>query len=472
MVCTLVWREFFSSKMDLPLLDAVASEIQERKEWMGIYVQGQKVGFASSQISKEGEGLLIEEQAILRMRLLGIPREVKTTMELRTNQEFLMQSFRLRLSTGPTQYEMAGRLHGQVLKLDVQTAGRHRTHEIPMEQVPWMPQNLRYLLFRTPLDVGRKYQLALFDPMTSSAQPLQIHVEGRETWTMDGKEVPIYRLVYTWGSLQSRAWVSEAGETLREEGWGGFTLVRESPEEALTEGWPADGRIDLMLATAIPVKKKIPSPRELIYMSVRFSKVDLKSFAYDDLRQKTRGPVVVVHKEDLSRASTYPLPRARSPELEDTLEPTPLIQSDDPQILALAQEILGTERDALKASKMLSSWVYEHVEKIPTVSVPSAVEVLETKKGDCNEHAVLFAALARAAGIPTKVSAGIVYQDGSFYYHAWNEVYLGRWFSLDSLLNQFPVDATHVKFVEGDLDRQAQLVPLIGNIKAEILAYQ
>jgi transglutaminase/protease-like cytokinesis protein 3 len=95
--------------------------------------------------------------------------------------------------------------------------------------------------------------------------------------------------------------------------------------------------------------------------------------------------------------------------------------------------------------------------------------VLHTKKGDCNEHTVLFNALARAAGIPARTVVGMVYLRGAFYYHAWSEVWLGQWISLDSVLDQFPADVTHIKFVEGDIDRQIDILQLIGKLKIEVL---
>ncbi len=49
------------------------------------------------------------------------------------------------------------------------------------------------------------------------------------------------------------------------------------------------------------------------------------------------------------------------------------------------------------------------------MSIPNALEVLESKKGDCNEHTVLFNALARAAGIPAKTAVGVVYLRGAFF---------------------------------------------------------
>ena len=152
------------------------------------------------------------------------------------------------------------------------------------------------------------------------------------------------------------------------------------------------------------------------------------------------------------------------------LQPTPFLQSDHPKLRGLAKEILAGESDAARAAVKIKDWVYREIKKEPTVSIPNALQVLATKKGDCNEHTVLFNALARTAGIPAKTVVGVVYLRGAFYYHAWSEVWLGEWISLDSVFNQFPADVTHVKFLEGEIDRQIDILQLIGNLKIEVIS--
>jgi hypothetical protein len=75
-------------------------------------------------------------------------------------------------------------------------------------------------------------------------------------------------------------------------------------------------------------------------------------------------------------------------------------------------------------------------------------------------------------GIPTRIITGIVLSDNNFYYHAWAEVYVGKWVSIDPTMNQLPSDATHIGFVEGGLDKQVEMMKVIGHIKAEILGHK
>jgi len=126
-------------------------------------------------------------------------------------------------------------------------------------------------------------------------------------------------------------------------------------------------------------------------------------------------------------------------------------------------------------AERLARHVNAILEKKPTVSLPSAREVLRTRVGDCNEHTTLYVALARALGIPARIVVGLVSIRGAFYYHAWPEVYLaesrsrGLWLPVDPTLNQFPADATHVRLARGGLDKQATILPLIGRLRIEIL---
>ena len=120
----------------------------------------------------------------------------------------------------------------------------------------------------------------------------------------------------------------------------------------------------------------------------------------------------------------------------------------------------------------MNDWVYTVIDKKPVVSIPSALEVLKQREGDCNEHTALFTALARAAGIPTRMAAGIVYLEDGFYYHAWPEVWLGAWTAIDPTFGQFPADATHIRFVTGNLDRQSDIIKLVGKLKVEVLEYK
>ena len=138
----------------------------------------------------------------------------------------------------------------------------------------------------------------------------------------------------------------------------------------------------------------------------------------------------------------------------------------------MAREIVKQVSDPFMAAKMILGWVFENLEKTPVVSIPDAKEILKYKKGDCNEHATVLAALLRAVGVPARIVVGLVYKDGRFYYHAWNEAYINKWISMDATLKQMPVDATHIKLINGGIEKQLQIVGIIGALEFTILDYR
>jgi transglutaminase-like putative cysteine protease len=157
------------------------------------------------------------------------------------------------------------------------------------------------------------------------------------------------------------------------------------------------------------------------------------------------------------------------PALAEFLAPSPFIESDDSEIVATARTIVGDARDPVERARRLVRWVGRNLEQVPSVTMPSARQVLAARQGDCNEHAVLLAALARAAGVPARVVAGAVFLDDGFYYHAWTELWLGAWVSADAVFAQMPADATHVKLVEGGPERHFQLAGVLDRLRFRVM---
>ena len=230
---------------------------------------------------------------------------------------------------------------------------------------------------------------------------------------------------------------------------------------------------DVILNTAIRSNvdlKDVETHQELRF---RLSGVDLSGFDLDGGRQTLRGDTLIVRRENWNALNPgYELPYKRM-DLREELQAEPLIQSDDPRIVRAAERMTGRRTvwslDPKGASRQLNASVNQLLAKEVTFSIPSAVQVLEAKRGDCNEHTVLFVALARALGLPARTAVGLVYLDGSFFYHAWPEVWLGEWVAVDPTFGQAPADASHIRFVVGGLAQQVEIVRLIGRLNIEVL---
>jgi transglutaminase-like putative cysteine protease len=252
----------------------------------------------------------------------------------------------------------------------------------------------------------------------------------------------------------------------------GLQVVRETPEQAQALAVPGAVQADMLEASAlVPVRpRRIDDPRTVARLRVRID--GLTGLDDADLsgagQSNDAGTIEVIDARDLAATPT-------PSDLERYLRPELFLESDAPEIRAEAEKAAaGAATPRLRAER-LTRHVHAIIEKRPTVSLPSAREVLQTRVGDCNEHTALYVAMARSLGLPARIAVGLVYLRGAFYYHAWSEVWIaespsrGLWLPVDPTLNQFPADATHVRLARGGLDRQAAIVGFIGRAKLDIL---
>jgi transglutaminase-like putative cysteine protease len=318
---------------------------------------------------------------------------------------------------------------------------------------------------------GARHEWTLFDPATMRNAPVRVAVGRRELVRAKDRPLPAFRVELSFGGMQTTSWVTDTGEVVREESPMGLLTVAETQERAMAKAVPRNIQLDLLEAAAVvpQTKERIEEPRDVQRLRLRLEGADLSSADLQGAGQQVDGDTIEIVDARTLRAE---------PEIVDLgvyLEPEPLIESDAPEIRAEATRVLQSGGTARQRAERLTRYVNSTLEKKPTVSLPSALEVLRTRVGDCNEHTALFVALARAAGIPARINVGLVAVRNAFYYHAWPEVYLGEgrgsglWLPVDPTFNQFPADATHVRLARGGLDKQAAILPLIGRVKMTIL---
>lgn len=467
MLGLLLERAYLRPSSVIALDAATAEGVRATDEWFGIYQQGKKIGYAHTRTIPEAETYHLFEESEMDLLALGSVQRVKTTINSYTTKNFLLKYFDFTMQSDMTTMKIKGAVLGKKLVLDITTGGQTRTENIQLTNPPYLSLNIKPAILLLGLETGKTYRFPLFSPITMGAEEAIISIESKERIKIGDTEQTIYKLKESFQGMETTSWITQDGETIKEESALGYVLLRENMAEAKKrdKGGPVVDVISLTMIPSSPIKKAA----QATYVKARLKGVPLQGFPLDGDRQTLRGDVIEIRKEDYPAA--YRLPYSGK-ELAEYLLPNALIQSDDKKIIHQAARILSNEKNALEAAKKLNDWVYTALKKKPVFSIPSALEVLSLREGDCNEHTVLYTALARASGIPTRMAAGIVYMENGFYYHAWPEVWVGQWMPVDPTLNQFPADATHIRFVTGNLDRQADILRLIGKLKVEILEYE
>ncbi len=118
-------------------------------------------------------------------------------------------------------------------------------------------------------------------------------------------------------------------------------------------------------------------------------------------------------------------------DLSPYLAPEPFIESDNPEIIKLAEKL--HQIDMLKNAEAIFNWVATNLHYTGYLkNIRGALYSFKQKQGDCTEFAALFTALCRASGIPARLMGGYVSSANSTLhsrdYHNWAEFYLnGTW---------------------------------------------
>jgi len=446
-----------------------------QREWMEIFLKGKKVGYSVNQVSPVGdEHYLIHEEIFLRLHLMDQLSGIHAVTRAVVGADFTLRNFRFTMRSGLVTFRVSGRVEGRDLLLDVGEDRARRTERIPLKRPPVIASGMAQFFKGQPIEVGQSFEFPLFDPSTMSQKQVVVKVAARESVIIHRMEFDAFRLEAEMWGQSLIFWVDETGTVLKEKGFMGLTLVKSSAARAPRDIEGREGE-DFYELAAIPVKQKLRHPDRLSYLKVKMEGLDDTPFdtaVLNQGRQHFEGETLVITREKVPEKASYTLPYSEPPEkLTPFLQPEFNIESDDKAMAERVSAIAGQEKKPAIVARRLMAWVYKEVEKRPVISVPSAKEVLKVKQGDCNEHAVLLTALLRASGIPARVCVGLVYSKGRFFYHAWTECFLGEWVSMDGTLDQMPADVTHIKLVQGGLDRQVDIIALIGKLKMEILDF-
>jgi transglutaminase-like putative cysteine protease len=440
-------------------------------QWRGVYYRNEKIGFTVSQTVATDDGFELQEDGRLQMSLLGARNAVAIRTTARVDRDFALRSFDFSLDPGTGGTRIHGDLNGLRLHLVISTAAGSHAEDRDLAAPPVLALNLARRLADAGLVAGAHYEWTIFDPATLSNTAIALEVGTRELIAAGGPRVPAFRVETAYAGMKTTSWITDTGEVILEKSPLGFETIRESPAEARTMAVPYGVRQDLLSGSAIVTtgKSKIDDPRDVRRLRLRLTGADVSRADLDGVGQTVDGDIVEI------RDPQGFAPGPADPDIARYLRPEPLIESDAPEIRAEAVAAIGKIAGPRAQAERLTRHVNAILDKKPTVSLPSAREVLRTRVGDCNEHTALYVAMARAIGIPARIAVGLVSVRGAFYYHAWPEVYLdegrgrGMWLPVDPTLNQFPADATHLRLARGGLDKQAAILPLIGHLEIEIL---
>jgi hypothetical protein len=445
------------------------TEIQRPAEsWMNIYQKDKKIGVIHRQfIITETGKMHSQENVTMQISTLGTTQVLHLKMETDLNPDMSFSSFNFELNSSLFSFLAHGyTTHDRLILFSGQPSSQQRG-EIPLKDIPYVSGNIYVAAFSAGLEKDASRDFTIFDPSTTGIRKINVTRQADEVIPIMGKRVLTQKFCADFMGAKNCAWLSKEGEVLKETGLLGLSMEKVSPQKA-TEDMAVVANVDFAQIASVESNVKINEPERLNEIKIKIDGIRNTPLFLNGGRQAFAQRILTITKENLTE--TFTQNNAIQENMRRYLDPTPLVQSGHEQIKAQAQKIVRPSDNPLQKTEKIVQWVYANIKKTPVLSVPNALEVLNNKMGDCNEHAVLTAALLRAAGVPAQIEAGLVYQNGRFYYHAWNLAYAGKWITVDSVFNQMPADVTHIRLTRGEGGVQLDLLGVMGKIKLEVIS--
>lgn len=458
----LLKRDYFVKTLDIRETQALKQAREE--SFLGVYFGGERIGYVKNRLaSAGGGGLVLHQEAFLRLNILNENHPINMQVDASLTQSFLLEDFAFRISAPFYKMSAKGLVEGNTVRFTLATGKDTIIDSVQLSRPPFLSTNQRGYLLQQGLEAGEKIKIPYFDPISLTGKDTVLEYKGKKKTYIRNRSYLLHHFVETFSGVKINSWLDDDGKVIREESPAGFLFLAE-PEFKATD-IVAKGR-EILSTVSVPVQGTMPDNIDSRpSMSYRLTLPEDAEFLIDGDRQTLNGDIVTVVREHLPGSDSESCSE-REPELASTL----YIQASDKKITDLAKSLIPEDTSAIEQVEILAKWVYTNLEKRPVIGIPDALTTLRTKKGDCNEHAALFTALARSIGIPARITAGVTFHEGAFYYHAWNEVCINdAWISLDTTKDQLPADITHIKFVTGEIDELLRIGALLGNLQIEVV---
>ena len=443
--------------------------------WMSVLHDGVPTGYTHTTMEMNeddpDERYTVESRIHLNLNLLGKRQDIYATSSVYLDSAYLLQRFSFLLTADRYRFRLeACRAEGTTFEVVLKsgTVSQTATIEIPDDVILYSPASELAL---TRLRPGQQARVKTLDPATLGEVDVIANGLRTEAVRIGGVAYEATVVEIEYQGLTLLSWIDDKGRLLKQQTPFGWSIERCTADEAIRAARTTAGKPEILAGMAVPSDRALQAPRRTTELILRLNGVAFEEGELASTRQRVRetdGEVteLVVWA---SRVPSGHRPWAASAP-GDFVTATTAIQSDHPEIRSAAETVIRGCPSPKDRAKAIFDWVHRRVRKEMTISLPSALDVLRTMRGDCNEHTYLFVALARAVGLPSRVVVGLAYSDDAFFYHAWPEVWLeGQWVELDPTWGQWGVDATHLAIVRGELASQTKLLKLLGRLRIEVI---
>jgi hypothetical protein len=480
--------------------------------WDAAYIGSAKIGTLHTTVRE------VERNGEKRLRTT---RELYLTIKryralIRVHAQFGSEETKEGKITAVFMTQFKDKDHKLVMKGEVEEKGLHVTYDGGRvdRMIRWNDKVLsdyrQELLFNErKVQAGDRLTLLSYDPQYNCVVTIRAVVKDKEevdllTANKEGDKLRVSRVKVRLLRVEMKpdnietpgksipvpgwvTWLDKDRQPVRSQlempGLGNVVLYRTTREVGLL---PSSGEIpDLGTNTKIPLNRRLEQPNEaknVVYRVTYKGDGDPATILAKDDRQEiknVKGQTFELHV----RAIRAPRAKEKAdPAKEEFLKTCYYLDSDNAQVKALTNKAVGEESEPWKKALAIETWVHKHLRHDDSVAFCPASQVAENLKGDCRQHAMLMAAMCRAAGVASRPAVGLVYDEDrkgspALLYHMWTEVWIaGQWIALDATRGQGSVGAGHIKITDSSWYKVESEIPflpvqrVLGKLSIEIVS--
>ncbi len=425
-----------------------AAAPRDEVTYMAVMINDEKTGYVSQERRAVEGKVTTAVRTVLTVTRGGAGMTITQEQVSIESEAGAALGFESVMNMGLVENRLSGTI-GPDGKLKVTQAMGDRKKEFTLD---WpagalLAEGARLEQLRRGLKAGTEYEIVLFMPEVLTAMPTHVTVGEKEKLDLLGRiveGVKVTTLSRMGGAeIPAVSYVDEQGDALRMDmNLMGMQFSALQCDQAFAVS-PVRTTRDFLAASLVPCPAPIPADAARTVFTLKPKPGRKVSLPTTDSQHVVTTPdgALTVTVSRLKAPPGHARPYAGGhPEAQAALTPARFIQSDDPMIVEAAGKAVGDEPDAGAAAARIAAWVHAHMkDRNLSVGYASASEVIRALEGDCTEHAVLTAALCRAAGIPARVANGLLYIDEFLGRrqvlggHAWTQAFVGgRWIDLDA----------------------------------------
>ncbi|MBN8699635.1 MAG: transglutaminase domain-containing protein [Chitinophagales bacterium] len=447
--------QFFS----LLMFTGISLHGQNTEKWFISTMAGTAVGYVAEN-TKTQDGLTASGTS---MKFVFNRKNSKIEMllksEITENEKGEFLSARGTVKTTGQDISLEGVLKGDSIHITTSTGGQIYKTKIAVKEKLDGPGAIRKKSMAMLKHPGDSIHYTAFSPDLGIVVHVTRKLLSTEAVTLGGAKLPVHRItdIYKESPYARVLFVDDAYhpvKTIDPSPFGNIesTLTTRHIAEQAGENTllPADSWEKTVIASNV----RFTDPRNLEQLTC---KVTLKnsSFEFPDLNtwnqkvlEQGKNYAVIQYSRVVDAPKAQ---EAKADDLTDYLSPNSLINSDDPEIIKIANSVASGKKNNFAKAVALKNWVSANVEvDLGVVAAPGS-EVCRTRKGTCVAFSTFFASLLRAAGVPARYIGGYVYMNGIWGGHAWVEIYHhGTWIPMDATINTTDIaDAARISFGNG-----------------------